>query len=70
MSSNVEVIQDDAALLAALGYKQELKRQFSFFSMAANAVITASAWVCGRLHTAMGPISCILICIPVIRRLR
>jgi hypothetical protein len=45
MSSSVEVIQDDAALLAALGYKQELKRQFSFFSMAANAVITASAWV-------------------------
>ncbi|OOQ85476.1 putative choline transport protein [Penicillium brasilianum] len=44
MSSSVQEIQDDAALLAALGYKQELKRQFSFFSMAANAVITASAW--------------------------
>lgn len=45
MSLNDQEIQEDAALLAALGYKQELKRQFSLFSMAANAVITASAWV-------------------------
>ncbi|KAJ5689986.1 hypothetical protein N7462_004378 [Penicillium macrosclerotiorum] len=46
---------DDAALLAALGHKQELKRQFSFFSMAANAVITASAWtaIVGSIITSI-----------------
>ena len=37
--------KDDATVLAALGHKEELNRQFTPFSMAANAVITASAWV-------------------------
>jgi hypothetical protein len=38
-------IKDDATVLAALGHKEELNRQFTPFSMAANAIITASAWV-------------------------
>lgn len=46
MSLNDQETQEDTALLVMLGYKQELKRQFSLFSMAANAVITTGAWVC------------------------
>jgi hypothetical protein len=38
-------IDDDAAILAALGHKEELERQFSFFSLAAYATITSNAWV-------------------------
>ena len=38
-------IDDDAAVLAALGHDEELTRQFSFFSLAAYASITANAWV-------------------------
>ncbi|KAJ5526198.1 hypothetical protein N7494_012848 [Penicillium frequentans] len=37
-------VKDDATVLAALGHKEELSRQFTLFSMAANAIITASAW--------------------------
>ncbi|KAJ5094269.1 hypothetical protein N7456_010130 [Penicillium angulare] len=36
--------KDDATVLAALGHKEELNRQFTPFSMAATGVITASAW--------------------------
>jgi hypothetical protein len=41
----IDRIDDDAAVLAALGHEEELNRQFSFFSLAAYAIITANAWV-------------------------
>ncbi|KAJ6007747.1 hypothetical protein N7540_011723 [Penicillium herquei] len=46
---------DDATVLAALGHKEELHRQFTPFSMAANAVITASAWtaIIGSIITSI-----------------
>ncbi|KAK5062639.1 hypothetical protein LTR84_004712 [Exophiala bonariae] len=46
---------NDAAVLAALGHKEELNRQFSFFSLAAYATITANAWtsIAGSLITAI-----------------
>ncbi|KAI1621672.1 amino acid/polyamine transporter I [Exophiala viscosa] len=46
---------DDAAVLAALGHEEELNRQFSFFSLAAYAIITANAWtsIAGSLITAI-----------------
>lgn len=46
VSTNTLIDQiDDAAVLAALGHEEELNRQFSFFSLAAYATITANAWV-------------------------
>jgi hypothetical protein len=41
----IDRIDDDAAVLKALGHDEELNRQFSFFSLAAYATITSNAWV-------------------------
>jgi hypothetical protein len=41
----IDRIDDDAAVLKALGHDEELTRQFSFFSLAAYATITSNAWV-------------------------
>jgi hypothetical protein len=41
----IDRIDDDAAVLKALGHEEELNRQFSFFSLAAYATITSNAWV-------------------------
>ncbi|KAJ9494481.1 hypothetical protein H2202_010095 [Exophiala xenobiotica] len=51
----IDRIDDDAAVLAALGHEEELNRQFSFFSLAAYAIITANAWtsIAGSLITAI-----------------
>jgi hypothetical protein len=51
----IDRIDDDAAVLAALGHEEELNRQFSFLSLAAYAIITANAWVSKTAEDATSP---------------